>query len=498
LSDFSRFSVDGSGDGLFDPKGWPVFHYVSRSLTWVNGTYLAELHYALGAEGSAEAVVGPFDQPGHDTIRFVERYVFPAPNVAKHADEQRARVAVAERLLTHLWLVAGLSYYKMSAAPIIRLASGYLDSEGFVEADLDLHRLLLMRGLGEFCFVNDLDPELRPTYLLDGPLPLEGSLPFRLVLDQGPLVPVGGGKDSCVTIEGLRRANLNPTLVTVRRFPIIQDVIDDGGLCDLAVERILDPGIAAINQAGALNGHVPATAIVSFAALIAAVLNGHDAVVMSNERSASEGNVEYLGVSINHQWAKSDEAEAAIAAAVARITPDLLWFSLLRPFSELDISRRFALTCSRYLGSFSSCNRTQRIDPDRRVSRWCGECPKCQFVYLALATALPRAQVEGIWGAELFATSPIEGFRSLLGLTEWKPFECVGEHVECRVALAIIIRQRDWADHPALYMLADEVRSVEGWPTEADHLACFSVGSAEFVPPSYAHVMGEFGQYAAQ
>ncbi len=481
LSD-SRFSQPNRP---FVPGEWAVFHYTDRHLRFVkdgdetNGGYEAELHYALSRTGDR--------QHPNDVVEFVERYRFPL--TAGSLESMRTdgarfekRLEVAERLLDHLWLVAGLSYYKMSAAPLIRI-----EGRPITTADLELHQLLLTRGLGEFCFTNGLDPELRPQYEVESGGPRDPLT--DLGLTAGPLVPVGGGKDSCVTIESLRLDGRKPTLVTVRRFPMIQDVIDDSDLVDIAVERQLDPLISVLNNAGALNGHVPSTAIVSFAVMLTAILNGHDAVVMSNERSASEGNVEYRGVSINHQWAKSGEAETVIASAVARVTPELRWFSLLRPLSELDISRRFAAICDRYFGSFSSCNRTQYIDPSRRSVRWCGECPKCQFVYLALATALPLEQMSSIWGADLFSTSPVEGFRALLGLAEWKPFECVGEHGECRVALSMLMESPHWSQHPVLQVLADEVRASGGWPTAEDRIACFSPESAPLIPSDYAGVI---------
>jgi UDP-N-acetyl-alpha-D-muramoyl-L-alanyl-L-glutamate epimerase len=459
----------------FVPAEWDRFHYVSATFDRTDTYVRATLRYALSAADQ--------DAPNGDSIELTEEYVFHLPTSDLAASPVwEARWQIASKLLTHLWLVAGLSYYKVSAAPNISVHSTSLD-----ESDVALHQLLLQRGLGEFCFVNDLDPTLDPSWTYEkasaGPAISGASLLA------GPLVPVGGGKDSCVTIEALRSHGRKPTLVTVRRFPIIQDVITASELPDVKVERTLDPLLTTLNQRGALNGHVPATAIVSFAALIAAVLAGHDALVMSNERSASEGNVEFRGVSINHQWAKSDEAETAIATALARITTELRWFSLLRPLSELDISRRFAKDCTRYLDTFSSCNRTQRIDPQRRVSRWCGECPKCQFVYLALATSLNRATVERVWGAELFSSSPIQGFRSLLGLADWKPFECVGEHLECRVALQAVLANPEWSDHGVLQQLADEVRSVQGWPSTDDVASVYATQAAPLIPVDYQDIL---------
>ena len=451
----------------FDPTTVTAFRYLSRHLDLRTGE--AVLRYAL------------------DDLEFTERFTFPLPLVEVVPN----RLTVVERLLDHLWLVAGLSYFKMAAPSVIRIEAG-----GFHRLDIELHQLLLSRGLGEFCFVNGLNPQLSPTYefhaLDDPPAPITA-----LQLELGPLVPVGGGKDSCVSIEGLRAAGLHPTLVSIRRFPIIADVIDASGLADLHVERVLDPMVSHLNARGALNGHVPATAIVSFAALIVAALHGFDAVVMSNERSASEGNVLYGGVEINHQWSKSDEAESAITVAVARITPELGWFSLLRPLSELHISQLFARHCSRYFSTFSSCNRSQIIDPTQRVARWCRRCPKCQFVYLALAVSMPRHQLETIFGEDLFTTSAIEGFRSLLGLSSWKPFECVGESGECRVALSLIIDSVEWAHHPVLAALTEEVRAADLWPSAAEVAEVYLPQPTSSVPRNYVHIVETLGVDAA-
>ena len=149
--------------------------------------------------------------------------------------------------------------------------------------------------------------------------------------------------------------------------------------------RTLDPGLAALNRAGALNGHVPITAIVSCVALLTAALNGFDAVAMANERSASAGNLHWDGVEVNHQFSKGLRAERLLAAAAAEAagdTPRL--FSILRPASELAIARAFA-RMERYHGAFTSCNAIFRIDPALRAASWCCDCPKCRFVFLALA-----------------------------------------------------------------------------------------------------------------
>lgn len=472
----------------FDPASISTFRYVDWSFDDQSNT--ATFRYALD-----------------DVEFFVETYTFPAPAGSLVASQRAAFL----RALSHLFLAAGLSYYKIAAPSTVRIEVGVWTLD-----EIEFHRRVLAKGLGEFCFMNNLAPELWPFYEYQSSATkpvLEG-----LGLRNAPLVPVGGGKDSCVSIEALRSAALigdtgdtndrgqagvangrfAPTLITVNRYPVIQEVINDAELADLAVVRSLDlEQLRSLNDRGALNGHVPATAIVSLAVAACAILHGHDAVVMSNERSASEGNVEYRGVEINHQWSKSEEAEEMIAALLGSITPELRYFSLLRPLSELGIARRFAQTCDRYLNSFSSCNAAFRLDPTRRVSRWCGQCPKCQFVYLALATALPRSTVESIWGADLFTTSSTEGFAALLGLTDWKPFECVGESGECRVALRLVLEQPQWQDHPVLAQLRSQVLAAGKWPTDDDVQALFALADAR-IPSDYMDVLDGFSERLSQ
>jgi UDP-N-acetyl-alpha-D-muramoyl-L-alanyl-L-glutamate epimerase len=450
----------------FAPERFVAFRFAAKEIELTDALATVTFRYTLEAPD--------------ETITCTERFEFPLPAAGMDSD----RRAAFERLTNHLGLVAGLSYYKLAAPSRVIVGVGE-----WTQAQLDAHADILASGLGEFCFVNDLDPNLRPIYEAHVVAEIAGPVDVVATAVNGPLVPVGGGKDSCVSIEALRAAGFSPTLITVNRYPVIAEVIADATLPDVAVRRILDPQLRDFNERGALNGHVPATAIVSFAVVCAAVLHGHDAAVMSNERSASEGNVSYRGVEINHQWSKSVEAESILRGLIASEVRGLDYFSLLRPLSELAIARLFAETCGRYLESFSSCNAAFRLDPARRVSRWCGHCPKCQFVYLALATSLPRETLVGIWGSELFADSPQGGFEALLGLTEWKPFECVGESGECRVALSMLSESSDWALHPVVLVLAERVRAAGLWPEPEERAAVFSSVPSAAIPKRYAHVL---------
>jgi hypothetical protein len=217
------------------------------------------------------------------------------------------------------------------------------------------------------------------------------------------------------------------------------------GLEDRLVRRTLDPRLHALTRAGGMNGHVPVTAIVSLASVAAAILHGVDAVVMANERSASAPSFEWNGLAVNHQYSKGIEFERDLRALLARdVSPELQWFSLLRPFSELQIVRHFA-SLPGYHHVVTSCNRAFALDAARRSVGWCADCPKCRFVFLALACFLPRTDVVSIIGHDLLDDdAQVPGYLALLGIDAVKPLECVGEVEESRAAAEVLLERPEW------------------------------------------------------
>jgi hypothetical protein len=169
---------------------------------------------------------------------------------------------------------------------------------------------------------------------------------------------------------------------------------------------------------------------------------------MSNERSASVGNTEWDGQFVNHQWSKSLEAEQLLAHLVSHsITPNVQYFSLLRPLSELEIARRFA-KLDHYHDVFTSCNRAFRLNEEHRAQRWCRDCPKCRFVFLALAPFMNPTRLSGIFGGNMLRDlHQAEGFDALIGWNALKPFECVGEVEESVAAFKLLTDQIAWRDH---------------------------------------------------
>ena len=350
-----------------------------------------------------------------------------------------------DRALLHLHVAAGTSYYKTAAPPDVVVGGATLTA-----AELDLHHHLYDDGLREFAVANGLAVPRPVTVTADGEGPAPTSPPAG-ALPPGLVVPIGGGKDSMVLIEAVRP--LGPRLFAVNPHPLVAELADQAGLELLVVRRRLDGGLAGLHRAGALNGHVPITAIVSLVAAVGAFVYGYDTVAMAVERSASEETVSVDGVPVNHQYSKSRDFERALSdLLVTTVSPDLTWGSALRPYSELAISRAFA-GLTRYHRTFCSCNTAFRQDA-APGDRWCGDCPKCRFVGLMLAPFLGRGALAGVVGRDLFADpAQVPGFAALMSDVD-KPFECVGERRESAAALHLLARDPDWRDTPVVAALA--------------------------------------------
>ncbi|MGH3584235.1 MAG: hypothetical protein ACRDUB_21790, partial [Mycobacterium sp.] len=337
-----------------------------------------------------------------------------------------------------LALTCSLSYYKAAAPPAIEIA--------FPTYEFEKHylRTLVEGGLGEFAYRNDLPAALTPE--VTGPdAAAEDVADDTWDPEANPLVPVGGGKDSVVSIEAFRRHGVQPVLFSVNRYDPIDRCIEVSGLDSVHVRRSIDRGLIEANANGAHNGHVPVTAINSVIGLIVADARGLGPVVLSNEKSSNVGNIEWLGRDINHQWSKSSVYETLLRDTLAQygLNPDR-YFSLLRGLSESEIADRFA-SCTDYFGVFTSCNRLFALDPARRATSWCGHCPKCQFVFVLLAPRLGRARLEEIFGANLFDdAAQYDGFADILGLGVHKPFECVGEYYEAAESMLAVLDDERW------------------------------------------------------
>ncbi len=388
------------------------------------------------AQSGVARLVYAFD----DGPELVETVTLPgAPFFVGDDAPDAARAQAVERALRLLHLVAGVSYYK-AAVPGAIVIDGYA-----IDADTAaLLDTVYLNGLGEFAYRNGLD--LRGGISFPAHAPAVAPAP-ALGLREHALVAIGGGKDSLVTIEAMRSAGVSQSVTWIGGSQLIAACAAHTGLPTLNIGRQLAPQLFEYNRLGAWNGHIPVTAVNSAILAFAAVVMGVDQVVFSNERSASYGSLIPGSGEVNHQWSKGWAFESALGEWLQRhVAADLRYYSLLRPLSELAVARQFART-SRYDAHFSSCNRNFHLLGERPTSRWCGVCPKCHFVFLALAPFMPKPRLVGIIGRNLLDDpAQAAGFDALLEYGDHKPFECVGEGRESRAAMAALAQRPEWRE----------------------------------------------------
>ncbi|WP_447736537.1 UDP-N-acetyl-alpha-D-muramoyl-L-alanyl-L-glutamate epimerase [Rhodanobacter soli] len=413
------------------------------------------------ADGVAELAYA-FD----DGEELVERIRFPhAPALPA------ARAAAFDAALKLLHLIAGVSYYKAGVPPRIELADGPLD-----DATAELLDQLYLHGLAEFAYRNGLDlrgriafPRLGAERSATSPRlgagtgtesSRGGSAPAVGALDlpKRTLVPIGGGKDSLVAVEAIKSIGGEATAVWVGNSALIAACAERTGLPTLNIQRELAPGLFELNRLGAWNGHIPVTAVNSAILAVAAVLYGYDSIAFANERSASAATLEYDGQQVNHQWSKSLAFETLLGDWLhTHVASDLDYCSLLRPYSELAITRAFA-KLTPYFDVFSSCNRNFKLLGPKPVDRWCGQCPKCHFVFLALAPFLPKPRLLAIFGRNLLDDEgQAAGFDALLEYQDHKPFECVGEGAEARAAMHALSQRPEWQEDALVERFRNEI-----------------------------------------
>ena len=379
----------------------------------------------------------------------------------------------------HLWhIAAGISYYKAFLPPKL-----VVETAPLTPAEARFFEDFYLNGLGEFAVRNHLNLQGKihfPSEQIE-----RYACPIRL--SERALVPVGGGKDSCVTLSLLKETGHDFTTISVGSARPITDCQNLTDTPALTILRRLDPKLSALNASGrVLNGHVPITGILAFVLWAAAILYNDRYVILSCERSANVGNLKQGDLSINHQYSKSLDFERAFYELTQRITPDFRYFSLLRPLSEAHIARLFAEKCDRYFPVFTSCNKAFRLDQNRRLDRWCADCDKCRFVFLILAPFMDRDTLIRAVGKNLLDDlAQTDGYRELLGLQGHKPFECVGEIAESRWALQTLATRPEWQADAVVQTLGPEVP-----PTSADGL--FEPAAEHLIPQEFSDVLVRF------
>jgi UDP-N-acetyl-alpha-D-muramoyl-L-alanyl-L-glutamate epimerase len=380
-------------------------------------------------------------------------------------------------------MVEGISYWKSACPGRWEVHCGRMDEEQRAW----WHRLL-WHGLGEFRHCNNLHAT-KQGMLCELVAGSEQPTPARVDRAGDParmLVPVGGGKDSLLTLQLLMRWGydvipfaINPGRATLR-------MLDALALLPrlVRVERTIDSRLIARNAAGFFNGHTPFSAVMGFHAHVAGQALGCGGIALSNEGSADEPSV----AEVNHQYSKTTAFEGDFRKYQERYLGQgaATYFSLLRPLNEAQIA-----------GLLSQ----QQADPGLAVSCnrhlvegvWCGACSKCLASALVL---LPFLGNEWLYAS--FKTNPLgqetwwETLLGLIGATPEKPFDCVPSRMDIRVALSLVnTRHPEWLQPNALLSRWQHsgFPGLEGWESVRAH--CLAWHGTHFLPEKLETLLSE-------
>lgn len=352
-------------------------------------------------------------------------------------------------LVFNIGMVELVSYWKCYCPPTVIVKPAYLEKK-----QIEFWKKLYFYGLGEFFYTNGIKAT-QDSFMtircdsLSADIKEHGKLTFD-TNTHNCIVPIGGGKDSVVTLEILRSRNSDGSaaplpLIMNPRGATIQCVEKAGYSMDdvIVIQRTIHPRLLELNKQGALNGHTPFSAMLAFYSLLASALSQTSDIALSNENSANESTV--IGSNVNHQYSKSIEFEDDFIRYVGDyISPWFNYFSFLRPLSELQIAMLFARQ-PKYFDVFKSCNVGSKEDI------WCGHCAKCLFAYIILSPFIEPERLEQIFGKNMLddETMRLE-FEQLTGRVDVKPFECVGTVSEVNSALSMTVARWYYSAKPAL------------------------------------------------
>jgi UDP-N-acetylmuramoylalanine--D-glutamate ligase len=381
-----------------------------------------------------------------EALEFTETVLLPEAIDLNDIDK-----GLIEKLLADLHLVLGVSYYKFYCATKVKHPYSLSKSEA------QFWNTMYREGLGEFYYRNQLDPNNAPTFSFDKK---KKDMVWRLESANKFLMGLSGGKDSIVAAQLLKEQGSDMSaffVETNRDIPFVDQLAKTMQLPMLKIRRVLDEKVF---QPYPYNGHIPISAVYGFLGAFASVVYGYSDIVISNGYSTNIGNVEWKGFEINHQWSKSAEFEALFSKHLKEhISPDLRYFSLLRPFYEIRIAELFS-QYPQYFPLFSSCNKNFTLVPQENRGLWCGKCAKCVFVFNLLSPFIPKDQLINIFKKNLYEDeSLLPLFKDILGLGTMKPFDCVGTFEES--SAAFVLGSKQFASDFIVRQLAEHVKISE-------------------------------------
>ena len=336
----------------------------------------------------------------------------------------------SKNMVFHIGLIELISYWKATCSPNVIIKCGYISDE-----QISWFKKLYFYGLGELFYTNNIKTNIDEFMNIKCEND-ENKIVYDEITDEssGYIVPIGGGKDSVVTLETLNTDRKNDYCLIINPKPVTLECATIAGFENnnvIEIYRTIDKKLIELNEQGFINGHTPFSSMLAFVSYFVAYLVGKKYIALSNENSANESNV--VGEKVNHQYSKSFEFECDFEEYSNKyLKAPVKYFSFLRPLNELQIAKIFSRH-EKYHSTFKSCNVGSKSIP----WKWCCNCAKCLFAYIILSPFLYKDKLVNIFGEDMFENKELlNTFIELIGKGDNKPFDCVGTFEEVNFAVS--------------------------------------------------------------
>ena len=341
-----------------------------------------------------------------------------------------------------LGLAELVSYWKLTCAPVVIVEAGHLD-----EAQIRWWKKLYFNGLRDFFRTNSITADPEGFMELRSAGRNIGGRPDARTY-HGNLIPVGGGRDSFVSLEVLSSMKQeNHAFVINHVMSAIHSAEAAGyrGSRLIVAERTLDARMLDFNKQGYLNGTTPFNALTAFAAYLTAVVYGKKYICLSIEAGSEEDDDDALGQMYAKTFGFEKDFHAYTETYLSR---DIMCFSLLRPLSELQITGIFC-NYRQYHRVFRSCN------VGSKTETWCTHCGRCLYVGVMLSAFLDDAQLNAVFGRDMLNDpGMLDLFEQLTGMNEPVTQSSAGtsrEEINTAVCMSVKAHLKAGKELPLLY-----------------------------------------------
>ncbi len=353
-----------------------------------------------------------------ETFTFAESHTFPF-----ELKDSKALRALA--------IASAVSYFKLHLSPHIHIGWSLSQDE------TSFWQWVFRNGFSELVYQNKLDWEIVDRIQIHSSTEVGPMYTGVGPLEKRAIVGIGGGKDSSLAVEMLKKLHVNVEgfATKVRSIPLLKENAQALGIPLTEVVRKTDPQLLTLKENVYL-GHIPISLVYACTGLVIAEHTRSMYVVVANETSADESNTEWQGRAVNHQWSKTSEFEKKFQDFVHQtISHGITYFSILRPYGGYKVTDLFSRTCAHVFNAFSSCNKNFTIE-DHNKNRWCGACAKCLGTYMLLTPLLSKEVRLQIFGQDLLQNKELLPLaKELLGISPVKPFDCVATKGEMCFAI---------------------------------------------------------------